>query len=148
MFCLDSADGVPFLLRDRTLRRTTNVSDQFNRMENFQAVEFNISQLTSLNAGKWFLDVRPCFLPYTALIPTSSAAAFSCSCFSSLSAFCYSCPVPVLLLPLTSFVSALQAHLLPLTPVPASISFPSPAWLFLISTILAIPLSCLSPHSL
>lgn len=53
-----SLDGVPFLMRDRTLRRTTNVQRLFPQRQSDDASLFTWTQLRSLNAGLWFLKVR------------------------------------------------------------------------------------------
>lgn len=52
-----SLDGVPFLMRDRTLRRTTNVRRVFPERQYDDASLFNWTDLSSLNAGQWFLKV-------------------------------------------------------------------------------------------
>lgn len=52
-----SLDGVPFLMRDRTLRRTTNVRIVFPERQYEDASLFNWTDLSSLNAGQWFLKV-------------------------------------------------------------------------------------------
>ncbi|XP_072231479.1 glycerophosphodiester phosphodiesterase domain-containing protein 5 isoform X2 [Leuresthes tenuis] len=54
-----SVDGVPFLMRDRTLRRTTNVSKAFPSRQYEDASFFNWTELRSLNAGQWFLESDP-----------------------------------------------------------------------------------------
>ncbi|XP_026137692.1 glycerophosphodiester phosphodiesterase domain-containing protein 5-like isoform X1 [Carassius auratus] len=54
-----SLDGVPFLMRDRTLRRTTNVRRVFPDRQYDDASFFNWTDLTSLNAGQWFLKDDP-----------------------------------------------------------------------------------------
>ena len=58
MLSFSSFDGVPFLLHDKTFRRTTNVAEVFPEMVDMDASLFNISQIKSLNAGSWFLEVR------------------------------------------------------------------------------------------
>ena len=46
-------------MHDDTLRRTTNISEEFpNRMNN-RSESFTISELKQLNAGKWFVDEDP-----------------------------------------------------------------------------------------
>lgn len=52
-----SLDGVPFLMRDRTLRRTTNVDKLFPARQDNDASFFNWTEIRSLNAGLWFLRV-------------------------------------------------------------------------------------------
>ncbi|XP_047463208.1 glycerophosphodiester phosphodiesterase domain-containing protein 5-like [Mugil cephalus] len=54
-----SLDGVPFLMHDRTLRRTTNVQEVFPNRTNTPAAMFTWSELESLNAGAWFLSHNP-----------------------------------------------------------------------------------------
>lgn len=52
-----SVDGVPFLMRDRTLRRTTDVTKIFPSRQYDDASFFNWTEIRSLNAGSWFLEV-------------------------------------------------------------------------------------------
>uniref|UniRef100_A0A673Y2S2 Glycerophosphodiester phosphodiesterase domain containing 5 n=1 Tax=Salmo trutta TaxID=8032 RepID=A0A673Y2S2_SALTR len=54
-----SLDGVPFLMRDRTLRRTTDVGKVFPARQLDDASSFNWTDLHSLNAGQWFLKDDP-----------------------------------------------------------------------------------------
>ncbi|XP_059400349.1 glycerophosphodiester phosphodiesterase domain-containing protein 5-like isoform X3 [Carassius carassius] len=54
-----SLDGVPFLMRDRTLRRTTNVDKLFPARQDHDASFFNWTEIRSLNAGLWFLRDDP-----------------------------------------------------------------------------------------
>ncbi|XP_077403624.1 glycerophosphodiester phosphodiesterase domain-containing protein 5 isoform X2 [Vanacampus margaritifer] len=54
-----SVDGVPFLMRDRTLRRTTDASTVFPYRQHDDAAFFNWTELRSLNAGRWFLERDP-----------------------------------------------------------------------------------------
>ncbi|XP_062261777.1 glycerophosphodiester phosphodiesterase domain-containing protein 5-like [Platichthys flesus] len=54
-----SYDGVPFLMHDRTLRRTTNVHEVFPNRTDTAAAMFTWAELQSLNAGAWFLSVDP-----------------------------------------------------------------------------------------
>ncbi|KAJ8394687.1 hypothetical protein AAFF_G00042870 [Aldrovandia affinis] len=54
-----SLDGVPFLMRDRTLRRTTDVEKLFPDRQFHDASLFNWTELRSLNAGQWFLKDDP-----------------------------------------------------------------------------------------
>jgi glycerophosphoryl diester phosphodiesterase len=54
-----SVDGVPFLLHDETLERTTDVEELFSGREDDAADSFNIAELTSLNAGEWFTTTDP-----------------------------------------------------------------------------------------
>lgn len=52
-----SEDGVPFLMRDRTLQRTTDVAKVFPDRQMDNASTFNWTDLQQLNAGRWFLRV-------------------------------------------------------------------------------------------
>ncbi|MHA1427425.1 MAG: glycerophosphodiester phosphodiesterase family protein [Candidatus Helarchaeota archaeon] len=54
-----SYDGIPFLMHDDTLKRTTNVSAQFPGRENEPASNFTIDELKQLNAGSWFVERDP-----------------------------------------------------------------------------------------
>lgn len=53
-----SYDGVPFLMHDKTLRRTTNVEELFPERAYEHSSMFNWTDLEKLNAGEWFLKVR------------------------------------------------------------------------------------------
>lgn len=53
-----SYDGVPFLMHDSTLRRTTNVADVFPNRTHLDPSMFTWAELQQLNAGDWFLMVR------------------------------------------------------------------------------------------
>lgn len=53
-----SLDGVPFLMHDTTLRRTTNVEEEFPELARRPASMLNWTVLQRLNAGQWFLKVR------------------------------------------------------------------------------------------
>ncbi|XP_064157294.1 glycerophosphodiester phosphodiesterase domain-containing protein 5 isoform X2 [Anguilla rostrata] len=54
-----SYDGVPFLMHDNTLRRTTNVLEVFPNRTDTPASMFTWSELEMLNAGAWFLSCDP-----------------------------------------------------------------------------------------
>ncbi|XP_026572431.1 glycerophosphoinositol inositolphosphodiesterase GDPD2 [Pseudonaja textilis] len=54
-----SADGIPFLLHDETLLRTTNVQEVFPTHSHAKATAFNWTQLQQLDAGSWFLQKHP-----------------------------------------------------------------------------------------
>lgn len=54
-----SVDGVPFLMRDRTLRRTTDVTKAFPGRQYEDASFFNWTEIRSLNAGQWFMESDP-----------------------------------------------------------------------------------------
>ncbi|XP_069396090.1 glycerophosphodiester phosphodiesterase domain-containing protein 5-like [Paralichthys olivaceus] len=54
-----SYDGVPFLMHDGTLRRTTNINKVFPNRTDAAAAMFTWAELESLNAGAWFLSLDP-----------------------------------------------------------------------------------------
>uniref|UniRef100_A0A3Q3EXS4 Glycerophosphodiester phosphodiesterase domain containing 2 n=1 Tax=Labrus bergylta TaxID=56723 RepID=A0A3Q3EXS4_9LABR len=57
-----SEDRVPFLMHDHKaefLRRTTNVKDKFPDKYFSHSSNFTWEELKSLNAGEWFIKVRP-----------------------------------------------------------------------------------------
>lgn len=56
---LVSRDGIPFLLHDDTLKRTTNVSAEFPGRENEHSSNFTWAELQQLNAGSWFIERDP-----------------------------------------------------------------------------------------
>ncbi|XP_073412230.1 glycerophosphoinositol inositolphosphodiesterase GDPD2 [Dendrobates tinctorius] len=54
-----SSDGVPFLMHDETLLRTTNVNQVFPLRSHQNCSNFTWSELQTLNAGGWFLQRNP-----------------------------------------------------------------------------------------
>uniref|UniRef100_A0ACB8FFT2 Uncharacterized protein n=1 Tax=Sphaerodactylus townsendi TaxID=933632 RepID=A0ACB8FFT2_9SAUR len=54
-----SLDGVPFLMHDEDLRRTTDVEEVFPEIANQSAAMFTWDELSKLNAGKWFFKKKP-----------------------------------------------------------------------------------------
>lgn len=54
-----SQDGVPFLMHDETLARTTNVAEVFAERANERATSFTMDALDQLNAGLWFIQQDP-----------------------------------------------------------------------------------------
>ncbi|XP_076846910.1 glycerophosphodiester phosphodiesterase domain-containing protein 5 isoform X2 [Brachyhypopomus gauderio] len=54
-----SYDGVPFLMHDGTLRRTTNVHEVFPNRTDTLAAMFTWAELEVLSAGAWFLQRDP-----------------------------------------------------------------------------------------
>ncbi|XP_010140281.1 PREDICTED: glycerophosphoinositol inositolphosphodiesterase GDPD2 [Buceros rhinoceros silvestris] len=54
-----SADGVPFLMHDEQLTRTTNVQAVFPERAALNSTAFNWTDLQQLDAGSWFLERRP-----------------------------------------------------------------------------------------
>uniref|UniRef100_A0A3P8U5A0 Glycerophosphodiester phosphodiesterase domain containing 5 n=1 Tax=Amphiprion percula TaxID=161767 RepID=A0A3P8U5A0_AMPPE len=60
-----SVDGVPFLMHDLTLRRTTDVGKVFPDRQMDEASRFNWTDLQQLNAGQWFLKDDPFWTVHT-----------------------------------------------------------------------------------
>lgn len=54
-----SLDGVPFLMHDETLARTTNIAEVFPDRVEEPASNFTIAELKQLNAGLWFIQSDP-----------------------------------------------------------------------------------------
>ncbi|XP_064374444.1 glycerophosphoinositol inositolphosphodiesterase GDPD2 [Dromaius novaehollandiae] len=54
-----SADGVPFLMHDEKLIRTTNVQAVFPERASLNSTAFNWTDLQQLDAGSWFLERKP-----------------------------------------------------------------------------------------
>ncbi|XP_009905257.1 glycerophosphodiester phosphodiesterase domain-containing protein 4 [Dryobates pubescens] len=54
-----SYDGVPFLMHDSTLRRTTNIKELYPNDTAQNAALFSWDTLQELNAGTWFLKDKP-----------------------------------------------------------------------------------------
>ncbi|KTG06970.1 hypothetical protein cypCar_00004385 [Cyprinus carpio] len=54
-----SYDGVPFLMHDKNLRRTTNVKDMFPNWTHTSPAMFTWRELQNLNAGSWFFSQDP-----------------------------------------------------------------------------------------
>ncbi|XP_051824098.1 glycerophosphoinositol inositolphosphodiesterase GDPD2 [Antechinus flavipes] len=54
-----SSDGVPFLMHDKRLGRTTNVASVFPDRAAGHSSDFSWAELKQLNAGTWFLERQP-----------------------------------------------------------------------------------------
>ena len=54
-----SQDGMPFLMHDATLARTTNVGEVFPDRGQDRASSFTVELLKQLNAGLWFIQQDP-----------------------------------------------------------------------------------------
>ncbi|MFW5713072.1 MAG: glycerophosphodiester phosphodiesterase family protein [Brevefilum sp.] len=54
-----SRDGIPFLMHDETLARTTNVAEVFPERVDDRASNFSMDFLNQLNAGLWFIQQDP-----------------------------------------------------------------------------------------
>jgi glycerophosphoryl diester phosphodiesterase len=52
-------DGVPFLLHDESLERTTDAEEIFPGRDNYTGDYFTIAELSTLNAGEWFVNTDP-----------------------------------------------------------------------------------------
>uniref|UniRef100_A0A8C5NZP7 Glycerophosphodiester phosphodiesterase domain containing 2 n=1 Tax=Jaculus jaculus TaxID=51337 RepID=A0A8C5NZP7_JACJA len=54
-----SSDGVPFLMHDEQLSRTTNIASVFPARTTAHSSDFSWAELQRLNAGSWFLERKP-----------------------------------------------------------------------------------------
>jgi glycerophosphoryl diester phosphodiesterase len=54
-----SQDGIPFLMHDATLLRTTNVAEVYPERAADDASSFTIDEINNLNAGLWFIQKDP-----------------------------------------------------------------------------------------
>ncbi|XP_014650406.1 PREDICTED: glycerophosphoinositol inositolphosphodiesterase GDPD2 isoform X1 [Ceratotherium simum simum] len=54
-----SSDGIPFLMHDEHLSRTTDVASVFPTRITTHSSDFSWAELKRLNAGAWFLERRP-----------------------------------------------------------------------------------------
>ncbi|XP_015988118.2 glycerophosphoinositol inositolphosphodiesterase GDPD2 isoform X2 [Rousettus aegyptiacus] len=54
-----SSDGIPFLMHDEHLSRTTDVASVFPARVRDHSSDFSWAELKKLNAGAWFLERRP-----------------------------------------------------------------------------------------
>ncbi|XP_051683137.1 glycerophosphoinositol inositolphosphodiesterase GDPD2 isoform X4 [Oryctolagus cuniculus] len=54
-----SSDGVPFLMHDEQLSRTTDVASVFPSRVTAHSSDFSWAELQRLNAGTWFLERKP-----------------------------------------------------------------------------------------
>lgn len=52
-----SSDGIPFLMHDEHLSRTTDVASVFPARTTDHSSDFSWAELKRLNAGSWFLEV-------------------------------------------------------------------------------------------
>lgn len=75
--CGCSYDGVPFLMHDYNLQRTTNVREVFPNRTGHPAAMFTWSELEDLNAGSWFLSVSPGSFSNTLKLPVKADWLFS-----------------------------------------------------------------------
>uniref|UniRef100_A0A8P0SKV6 Glycerophosphodiester phosphodiesterase domain containing 2 n=3 Tax=Canis lupus TaxID=9612 RepID=A0A8P0SKV6_CANLF len=54
-----SSDGIPFLMHDEHLSRTTDVASVFPARTSSHSSDFSCAELKKLNAGTWFLERQP-----------------------------------------------------------------------------------------
>lgn len=54
-----SLDGVPYLMHDDTLARTTNIAEVYPDRTDDLATSFTLEELKALNAGLWFIQTDP-----------------------------------------------------------------------------------------
>jgi glycerophosphoryl diester phosphodiesterase len=54
-----SLDGIPFLMHDETLMRTTNILEVYPTRASDHASSFSMDELSLLNAGLWFIQKDP-----------------------------------------------------------------------------------------
>lgn len=54
-----SLDGVPYLMHDSTLQRTTNIAEVFPDRAGEHSSSFTMEELRMLNAGLWFIQSDP-----------------------------------------------------------------------------------------
>ncbi len=54
-----TADGVPVLLHDDTLERTSNVADVFPARQPWLVSQFTLAELRQLDFGSWFVEQDP-----------------------------------------------------------------------------------------
>jgi len=71
-----SQDGVPFLMHDDTLERTTNVEEKFSTRAKESASNFTLAELNQLNAGKWFVEIDPYRAIAKGLVSNTQMLAF------------------------------------------------------------------------
>jgi len=71
-----SYDGIPFLIHDSTLKRTTNVEAIFPDRTDLRASNFTLSEIKQLDAGSWFVDNDPYYAIAKGLITPTQAEDF------------------------------------------------------------------------
>lgn len=54
-----TADGIPVLLHDDTLARTSNVADVFPARQEWPVQKFTLAELRQLDFGSWFVEQDP-----------------------------------------------------------------------------------------
>ncbi len=71
-----SYDGIPFLIHDSTLKRTTNVEAIFPDRTDLRASNFTLSEIKQLDAGSWFVDNDPYYAIAKGLITPTQAEEY------------------------------------------------------------------------
>lgn len=71
-----SRDGIPFLMHDTTLKRTTNVAAIFPGREKNKAENFSIAEVRELNAGDWFVVTDPYHTIASGAVPAAQVAEY------------------------------------------------------------------------
>lgn len=71
-----SYDGVPFLMHDSTLKRTTNIEAIFSDRADLRASNFTLSEIKQLDAGSWFVDNDPYYAIAKGLITPTQAEEY------------------------------------------------------------------------
>ncbi|XP_064638671.1 glycerophosphodiester phosphodiesterase domain-containing protein 5-like isoform X2 [Lineus longissimus] len=91
-----SLDGIPMVIHDETLHRTTNVAALFPSNVTASTSSFNSTDLEKLNAGEWFLKLNP-FGTATSLTAaqTEEFRQQSIPTFKKLLEFCKNASVPI-----------------------------------------------------
>ncbi len=79
-----SRDGIPFIIHDDTLKRTTNVSEEFPGRENEHSSNFTWAELQRLNAGSWFVNKDPYRAIAKGLVTQEQIALFHTATIPSL----------------------------------------------------------------
>lgn len=54
-------DGIPVVMHDRDLRRTTNVAKVFPNRDSYNVDDFTLVEIKTLDAGSWYVVERPFF---------------------------------------------------------------------------------------
>ena len=71
-----SKDGIPFLMHDETLTRTTDVEEVFPERKDERADAFKWKELRKLDAGSWYVDDDPWGLIEKELITKKQADSY------------------------------------------------------------------------
>lgn len=71
-----SRDGVPFLMHDTSLNRTTNVASLFPGREKNGGQDFTFAEIRQLNAGEWFIRTDPYHTIASGAVPAVALAQY------------------------------------------------------------------------